>query len=598
MEENRSVELSGYRFDANQEGLDRIESSENLVFTSVQLAPSYGAQSLDLTHESNYYPAQPTIPTSPVSKPAPYSRSAKADRQRRSNGLSWRVDPDESLSDWTLTVVSNPQLNKSNNDFDSDHDDEESDEDEGRDDERHYFQLRRKQNDYPIKKYFVHRTQLAVGPRRSDYFAKMFHYRNTKKKNGKSPTGTRIELRPSAAAAFPAMLDFMYSSDPPNTTTESAVALRHLATCFGIRPLFEAVTEFIKTDLRPDTAPTYLVEAHGFSHEKLFQSALNICAQHFESIKFSHLVKLTPQLFEQVVSSPLMECSSEALSSRVASYCRCRPGVVDAETLQLLTHPDRMPKIAAEESLFFLHLIAEVEQDDADDESLSIGGRRKLGTNSLYSRCVEASDDIVRIAILNTRDKKDSAKKVKKGKKSSSESRPTRTAVKEYYSLPAQMRVDLLENALLNSPTKEDLEVLERARKEAKKKFSDEALGQVRELESEMEHMRKRYEKKIATYQAQLDAQEQEIRAYATELSKFVRIPNEYRIPPTVSDYTYQEMPEFDDYGESVYGDIPPSSMPRFGNQPEEGFLYQETRFLKNGSRAAYKWPMFYYKGD
>mmetsp|Transcript_1954 Transcript_1954/g.3033 ORF Transcript_1954/g.3033 Transcript_1954/m.3033 type:complete len:609 (-) Transcript_1954:75-1901(-) len=585
--DNNSIDMSIYHFTgAHQEGLAPLGSFDHTLptipSTTVQLAQSYGI-------------SQYIYPKSSVRSP-----NHRKTKQRHSPQiLTWRLDPDESLSDWTLTVVSNPELNKGSSDpLDGEHDDDDDDDDDDSDDEIEKEerdeadpiisppQLHRHTSHHPTKKYFVHRTQLAVGPRRSDYFAKLF--RNGKKRN-KRCTGTRIELRPSAAAAFPAMLDFLYSSvgTPPNTTTETAVALRHLATCFGIRELFDSVTEFIKLDLSPDTAPTYLLEASAFSHEKLYAAALQQCAHHFESIKFSRIVTLTPQLLEQVVMSPLLESSSRVLSSRVASYCRCRPGLVDATTLHLLTHPDRMPEIASEESLFFLHLIAEVDDDVVSADLESLGGRRSGGKYSLYNRCLVASAEIVRLAIAG----KDNKKK--------SSSRPTRNAVKEYYSLPAVMRVDLLEHALLQSPTPEDLQILQEARKEVTKKYADENDEQLHTLQGEMEKMRRKYEKKLASREARIATQEQEISAYARELSKFVRVPNEHVLPSVTSEHTFAQVPEFDEYGELACGEVPPTALPRFGNQREEdGWVCHETRRLRNGQRGSYCWPMYIYKGE
>jgi hypothetical protein len=383
------------------------------------------------------------------------------------------------------------------------------------------------------------------------------------------------------------MLDFLYSAvgTPPQVTTETAVALRHLATCFGIRELFDSVTAFIKADLSPETSPTYLLEAETYAHEKLRSAALNACAQHFESIKFSRIVTLTPSLLEQVVTSPNLKASSRVLSARVASYCRCRPGSVDAKMLQLLTRPDRMPEIAPEESLFFLHLISEVD-DEGDDESL--GGRRSGGQHSLYNRCLEASADIVRVIVVS------------KGNASNKRvSTPARNAAKEYYSLPPTMKVDLLEHALAKSPSMDDYRLLEQARQEAHKRHADENNQQLQQLQAEMEKMQRKYEKKLAMQDARILAQEQEISAYAKELTRFVRIPNDHDIPNVKTEYTYASIPEFDDYGDSIYGQVPPLALPRFGGrQGKDGWVLHETRRIKNGLRQNNCWPMFIYKGD
>jgi len=566
-----SVDLGTYRFTgAHQQGMAPIDSFDHTIATT----PSTSAQFAQSAYF--YAPSSGQLPL-----------KIQNTKEAAPQLLTWRLDPDESLSDWTLTVVSNLDLEDNDSDQPEDDNDSDDEKEEERDEEANPSSPRlhnKKTTHHPTTKYFVHRTQLAVGPRRSEYFAKLF--RQNTKRNTRSSTGTRIELRPSAAAAFPAMLDFLYAAvgSPPNTTTESAVALRHLAACFGIRELFECVTAFIKADLAPETAPTYLVEANAFSHDKLQDAALKTCAQNFEIIKFSRIVTLTPPLLEQVVTSPLLQSSSRVLSSRVASYCRCRPGLVDATMLQLLTGPDRMPEIAPEESLFFLHLISEVDEE-ADDESL--GGRRLSGKHSLYNRCLEASAQIVRVVIAS----KDNASKKKV-------STPTRNAAKEYYSLPSTMKVDLLEHALSVSPTMEDYLFLEQARKEAKKKHDDENNQQLQQLQTEMAKMRRKYEKKLASQEARIVAQEQEVSAYARELSKFTRVPNDHDIPTVRSEYTFASIPAFDDYGDSVFGEVPPTALPRFGDRHgEDGWVYHEDRWLKKGQRKSYCWPMYIYKG-
>lgn len=573
LQPSESLDLSTYHFTgAYQRGLAPLDSFDHTLMpmpsTAAQLTQSYGSPIL-------YSPTPTNTPKNDFSGKHHHGVVAP-------QVLTWRLDPDESLSDWTLTVVSNPELAKKRSDELDEDDDDDSDQEEENRDALQSPRQRQAKDVHPAQKYFVHRTQLAVGPRRSEYFAKLF------RKKHKKSNGTRIELRPSAAAAFPDMLDFLYSpmGTLPNTNTHTAVALRHLATCFGIRELFDAVTEFIKLDLSPETAPTYLLEADAFSHEKLLSAALKQCAQNFESIKFSRIVTLSPPLLEEVVTSPLLEVSSRVLSSRIASYCRCRPGSVDAVTLQHLTHPDRMPEVAPEESLFFLHLIAEVDEEGDEEESL--GGRRLSGKHSLYDRCLEASTEIVRVAVAS-----------KESKKKSSENRPVRTAVKEYYSLPAAMRVDLLEHALQGAPTAEDIEALEQARQDAKKKHASENNHQLQQLQDEVDKMRRKYEKKLASQEARIVAQEQEISAYANELSKFMRVPVDHAIGPVPTDHTYSQIPEFDQYGDSLYGEVPPTALPRFGgSQQEDGWVYHETRWRRSGKRSSYCWPMYFYKGE
>jgi hypothetical protein len=107
---------------------------------------------------------------------------------------------------------------------------------------------------------------------------------------------TKIELLPKAVAAFPAMLDFIYSTSGSavETKSENAVALRHLASCFGIKSLFQETTQFIHKDLTKENATVYLLDAKTFKNDKLVASATNIIAKHFMEIIMTSFTQLTP----------------------------------------------------------------------------------------------------------------------------------------------------------------------------------------------------------------------------------------------------------------------------------------------------------------
>jgi hypothetical protein len=69
--------------------------------------------------------------------------------------LSWRLDPDDSLSDWTLQVVSTDSISNR---------------------KRFHAHMEETVTQLPpeigarTKMYFVHKTQLAIGERRSEYY--------------------------------------------------------------------------------------------------------------------------------------------------------------------------------------------------------------------------------------------------------------------------------------------------------------------------------------------------------------------------------------------------------------------------------------------
>lgn len=547
-------------------------------------------------------------PTSAVSSGVPSHivgggrRSAAADDGYRDPPpLSWRLDPDESLSDWTLTVAStesvpcsprrrNVTANASSDGCDADNYADSQLED-----------LVDSMSP-PARKYHVHRAQLAVGPRRSDYFATLFKNRrrmmrdesDRKRDKGSdaSQDGTYIELKASAAAAFPIMLDFMYSpiGTPVEATTESAVALRHLASCFGIREMFNSVTDFIKSDLRPETAPTYLSEAETYKHDKLITASLKICAGSFMEIKLSEIVLLPPDLFELVVRSPHLVCDSESLSVRVAAYSRCRPDVIDLETISSLTNAEIMPRIAPDEALFYIHLLSLLGVDLPDS---SKGG----AAPTLYDRCVAASPNVVRGAL-----------QVKHSPlcthTSSFHDRHRQTMNKDYDDLPSGVKVDLLESTIAKSvhsaekrpswredqPNHEESSIEQSPSSEELRDELSTAKEAMMDLQGEIKRLRRKMEKTVEKYESKLNAREDEVQRFKEELSRFVRVPNEHSASSTC---TYQEDVEYDKYGEPIYGEIPPTAMPRWGRTERDGMIYREEERFDTRY-----WPMFYYKGD
>jgi BTB/POZ domain len=102
--------------------------------------------------------------------------------------LSWRMSPEESLSDWTLIITSTEDSCLSN-------------------------------------EYHLHRTMLAVGPCKSDYFAALFRMLTRETSTNTSD----IKLDKDAADAVPLMLDFIYTQELGMMTCEQAVSLRFLA---------------------------------------------------------------------------------------------------------------------------------------------------------------------------------------------------------------------------------------------------------------------------------------------------------------------------------------------------------------------------------
>ena len=190
-------------------------------------------------------------------------------------------------------------------------------------------------------------------------------------------------MNPSAARAFPIMLDFIYNAASDLTTTsETGVALRYLSQIFGVPELKKKATSFIKKDFRASTAPCYFTEAHIFNEVKLRAAACNLCAKSFDEIKSTDMLSLQPSLFVDVVSSPHFQARSDDFCIKVADVLRANPGSANAELLCAVTANEKMPIINASESLFFIHLGLEhflPMRSDPNEEPI------------LYERCIKSA---------------------------------------------------------------------------------------------------------------------------------------------------------------------------------------------------------------
>jgi hypothetical protein len=95
------------------------------------------------------------------------------------------------------------------------------------------------------KTYHVHKFFLGVGPRKSTYFDGLFKLDMIEAESCK----TCLHLETSAASAFPAFLDYVYSGEL-SLPFESAVALGYLGDYFGVAPLKPLVDGFIDHDMQ------------------------------------------------------------------------------------------------------------------------------------------------------------------------------------------------------------------------------------------------------------------------------------------------------------------------------------------------------------
>ena len=283
--------------------------------------------------------------------------------------LSWRGDPMETFSDWTIIVATS--------EFDS-------------------------------RTYHVHKTILSVGPRSSRYFSRLFMEGCSR--YNQSQSSTRIELDEQDADSFPLFLDFMYDTsadieDDESLTlnvnddfsTMNAVSLRHLARVFDCEGLMLAVNKFIQKDLSLKTGPVYLVQAHLYQDDRLIDSAKRLCIENFSRIETRSIVRLPLELFKSIITSVIErsksshigveeeESLSYHLSEVVCQYFEKHPDRMSVSLLLELTDENVMPKIASEPAIGFTALARELNPREIKADS-----EEWRGLITLCQRCAQA----------------------------------------------------------------------------------------------------------------------------------------------------------------------------------------------------------------
>mmetsp|Transcript_15717 Transcript_15717/g.24447 ORF Transcript_15717/g.24447 Transcript_15717/m.24447 type:complete len:658 (-) Transcript_15717:629-2602(-) len=310
----------------------------------------------------------------------PSSGGEATNTKDKKRSVSWRLDPEESLSDWTIVVTS---------------------------------KISRQ-----VSTYHVHKNFLGAGVRRSQYFARLFRRTATTTFAESSNSTSTIELEDSAATAFGDMLDFLYSSSKAaKVTTESAVALRYLSIYFGIEELFQDVNTFIEPDLTPLTSLLYLQEAEIYMDEKIVTATVDVLARDFTRIDNELLSKLPPELFQAMLSSSKLQCESKRLSCRVKAYVKLQQQqqssefVLDRQFLSIVTHPSIMPEIHPDSAVFLLKLATEYHPTtkigrgggDSDDGSTQTHSYH-TSSPSLKDRCIQAASETWKESVYNAVD--------------------------------------------------------------------------------------------------------------------------------------------------------------------------------------------------
>lgn len=340
--------------------------------------------------------------------------------EKNSVDLSWRLDPEESMSDWTIMIKT--------------------------------------KGTEKVDTYHVHKSILGCGPRRSNYFSAAFrqvdqqnaknafmmqHQNKIKKlsKQQKSSYGsdmfflgeffqescdfvlagatplldmvgaehrfrsgdnhaTLLELAEPAAKVFPALLDYAYGHHMKSrkmkalqVNTRSATALHYLGDKLEMKLLRKEAREFWKSDLNLDNLMVYYHHARLLGDDLIAKYAAGCLSVSILELEQSHVVYYLKQvdsdfmmqvmhfLVESQVSKSqklsLIEkiqsniANSKRLSLLVAIYCNLhRDDPLSLPTLERLTDAKYIPEIDVKAAQVLLQLENDISKDYSSLTSL------------------------------------------------------------------------------------------------------------------------------------------------------------------------------------------------------------------------------------
>lgn len=265
--------------------------------------------------------------------------------------LCWRMPPDESLSDWSIEIVTSGST----------------------------------------MVYHVHQCLLAVGPHASGYFARLLKSRSFAET---STSRSQIELELPAANAFPILLDFVYHPDwTLDVNRDNAVALFYLGKYLEVRRLKHHTKAFWEQDLALESCTHYYEQASLFHDDDVLRKVLQLCAREVHHIP-AGLVKITDWDFWRRISEILVTLPAESeeedterslqwsrLLSQFVSLSTGRLPIT-ADSLEKLTDAQIMPQVDVDAAFTLLDLEKQVtcivEQREPIEMELS----------SLQKRCI------------------------------------------------------------------------------------------------------------------------------------------------------------------------------------------------------------------
>jgi BTB/POZ domain len=227
--------------------------------------------------------------------------------------LTWRKE--NSFSDWTIVIT---VANEPNDSAGGEEEESES--------------SRRGSCNNKKSTYKVHKERLAMGPRRSGYFARLLNGAAFAESHDNT---SHIELNRLAAKAFPAFLDYMYTmGQKMDFETVNATALYSLAEYFDVQRLRCEAKQFCLQDINKTTWCAYYEHAKCLQEDCILQAAMkfiginiNKIPAHQEDSELVHFIyKITDvqfwlDLMQEQVDKGTISSISHNLSCYIAHFC-------------------------------------------------------------------------------------------------------------------------------------------------------------------------------------------------------------------------------------------------------------------------------------
>ena len=317
------------------------------------------------------------------------------------NILSWRDEPEESGSDWTIVVTNN---------------------DNG-----------------AVTFYHVHSSVLEsqTATRRSEKLQDLFQETDI----------VRIQLNGLIALAFPQLLDYIYMGTWKTSSKVSVAAMYVIADSFRSRKLKEEVDRKIGC-LSLEKIYQYLSEAYMLRSKALFDRIVGLLEKSnlslFQEIAASHLFTLHPEAFA-ILHKLIFSCefgfvaSSEDLSLALTAVLESRPELMkDTKLLASLTDSSLMPSVSPYAALFLLRL-----------PSFNYSGETMCKTSmrsSLEQRCLIACEKLegsMFMDTMNLRSRKDESSMMIISREE--------LLMDDFNQLPDSVKIKVLQSALKGS---------------------------------------------------------------------------------------------------------------------------------------------------